>query len=143
MKMCARLYLTTFTLAAVFAPLLLSEETTNIPPIKEIKGVNPEASVFKAASASKPIVIKSEDDAAKHFAENAVADLKKQVDFKNQIVLVFAWRGSGQDKLNHIIAESFPEQITFTRVPGRTRDLRPHVHVYALRSNVKWMVRGN
>jgi hypothetical protein len=141
--MRARLYLASLTLAAVFTSLLSSEEPTSLPPIKEVKGVTPEAGVFKAASATKPIVIKSEEEAAKHFAEKAVADLKKQVDFKNQIVLVFAWRGSGQDKLNHIIAESFPEQITFSLVPGRTRDLRPHVHVYALRSNVKWMVRGN
>lgn len=141
--MRARLHLASFALATMATSLLLAEETTSIPPIKEVKGVKPEASVFKASSARKPIVIKSEEDAAKHFAENAVADLKKQVDFKNQIVLVFAWRGSGQDKLTHVVAESFPEQITFSLVPGRTRDLRPHVHVYALRSNVKWMVRQN
>ena len=36
----------------------------------------------------------------------------------------------------------FPEQVFFTYTPGRTRDLRPHVHVYALRSNVRWSVKG-
>ena len=39
-----------------------------------------------------------------------------------------------------VFAESFPEQITFRIQPGRTRDLRPHVRVFALRGNVKWSV---
>ena len=72
--------------------------------------------------------------------DDALAALKKQVDFDEQFVLLFAWRGSGQDKLTYVVAESFPEQITFRIEPGRTRDLRPHVHIYALRSNVKWSV---
>ncbi len=72
-------------------------------------------------------------------AQTLVAQsVPEQVDFEKQIVLVFAWRGSGQDKLDYVVAESFPEQITFTYRPGRTRDLRPHVYAYALRSNVAW-----
>jgi hypothetical protein len=50
---------------------------------------------------------------------------------------VFAWRGSGQDKMTYTIAESFPEQITFKILPGRTRDLRSHLKIYASRKNVK------
>ena len=34
----------------------------------------------------------------------------------------------------------FPEQVSFHLKPGRTRDLRRHVKVYVLRSNVKWKV---
>jgi len=66
--------------------------------------------------------------------------LKEKVEFDEQVVLVFAWRGSGQDKLTYEVAESFPEQITFNIKPGRTKDLRPHIHIFALRSNVKWSV---
>ena len=109
-----------------------------VGPIQAVKGVRPNPSVFKAAGRSTPLVIRSETEAAKHFADAAVAALKKQVDFKQQIVLVFAWRGSGQDRLAYTIAESYPEQVFFTFKPGRTRDLRSHVHVYALRSNVSW-----
>jgi hypothetical protein len=110
-------------------------------PIVPIK-VAPENSIFKNSNFNKPIVVKSKEEASKHFGKEAVATLVKAVDFKKQIVLVFAWRGSGGDQLNYTVAESFPEQITFSRQFGRTRDLRPHAKVFALRSNVKWSVKG-
>ena len=110
-------------------------------PIVAIK-VAPEMSVFKNSNFNKPIVVKSKEEAAKHFGKKAVASLVKAVDFKKQFVLIFAWRGSGGDQLNYTVAESFPEQITFSRQFGRTRDLRSHAKVFALRSNVKWSVKG-
>ena len=110
-------------------------------PIESIT-VKPENSVFKNSNFNKPVVVKSKEEAAKHFGKEAVASLVKAVDFKKQFVLVFAWRGSGGDQLNYTVAESFPEQITFSRQFGRTRDLRAHAKVFALRSNVKWSVKG-
>ncbi len=89
-----------------------------------------------------PVELTSLEDAKKHFEGDLLDQLKAKVDFGNQIVLVFAWRGSGQDKLDYVVMESFPEQIAFSYRPGRTRDLRPHVHVFALRSNVKWRAGG-
>lgn len=111
-------------------------------PIVAIKVV-PEKSVFKNSAWSKPIIIKSSEDAAKHFSKDALKTLVTVVDFKKQFVLVFAWKGSGGDKLSYNVAESYPEQISFSLKPGRTRDLRPHTNVYALRSNVKWRVKGS
>ena len=102
----------------------------------------PDSSIFKNSNFNKPIVVKSKEEAAKHLSKEATAALVKAVDFKKQVVLVFAWRGSGGDQLNYTVAESFPEQITFSRQFGRTRDLRPHAKVFALRSNVKWSVKG-
>ena len=110
-------------------------------PIVAIK-VMPENRVFKTSSFNKPIVVKSKEEAAKHFGKEAVSALVGEVDFKKQFVLVFAWRGSGGDRLNYNVAESFPEQISFSRQFGRTRDLRSHAKVFALRSNVKWNVQG-
>ena len=110
-------------------------------PIVPIKAV-PENSIFKNSNFNKPIVVKSKEEAAKHFGKKAVASLVKAVDFKKQFVLIFAWRGSGGDQLNYTVAESFPEQISFSRQFGRTRDLRSHTKVFALRSNVKWSVQG-
>jgi hypothetical protein len=121
------------TLAAATAP--------SIPPIKELAGLTPNDSAFKSSSSTKPIVLKSEKDAGDYFTAEELAKLTKQVDFKTQIVLLFAWQGSGQDKLNYSIAESFPEQVGFTYTPGLTRDLRPHIHIYALRSNVTWTAK--
>ena len=88
--------------------------------------------------AKKPIVIKSAEEAAKHFDAKGLAAIRKQVDFAQQTVLIFAWRGSGGDRLNYAVMESYPEQIVFKLKRGRTRDLRPHVYIYALRKNVTW-----
>jgi hypothetical protein len=38
------------------------------------------------------------------------------------------------------VKESFPEQIVFSYKRGRTKDLRSHLKVYVLRSDVKWAV---
>ena len=125
-------------LVAALSASMAADE--GLPPLKEVSA-KPKANVFKTAKRKKPIVLKSEDDAAKYFGDAELAKLKKAVDFKKQFVLVFAWRGSGQDKLNTAVLESFPEQIVFSIRPGRTRDLRPHVHVFALRANVRWSVK--
>ena len=42
----------------------------------------------------------------------------KQSDFEQQVVLVFAWRGSGRDRSEYAVLESFPEPISGT-VPSQ------------------------
>ena len=111
------------------------------PPIVEIKDVAPRQRVLDVSGWNKPLVIRSEKEAADHFASDQLDKLKIQVDFEKQFVLLFAWRGSGQDRLSYVVAESYPEQVMFQYTPGRTKDLRPHVYLYALRSQVTWRVR--
>jgi hypothetical protein len=125
-------------ISAIASLLLTATVASAQPPIKAMVNVRPGISIFKAASLKKPLVVESAEDAAKHFAGDALTALNKDVDFQQQKVLVFAWRGSGQDRLSYNILESYPEQIRFRYHPGRTRDLRPHVYVYALRANVTW-----
>lgn len=108
------------------------------PAIQKIAGVNPMPNAFEDSSRNKPLVLGSAKSAGKYFAGKSLDSLKENVDFENQYVLVFAWRGSGQDRLEYAVQESFPEQVVFSYKPGRTRDLRPHVYIFALRSNVKW-----
>jgi len=128
-------------LAALVLPFLLVAVASAQEPIVKIGKIRPNMSVFKESSRTKPIVMRSADEAAKQFSGDALAKLKEQVDFEKQIVLVFAWRGSGQDQMDFTVAESYPEQVRFRYKPGRTRDLRPHVYVYALRSNVTWSTK--
>jgi hypothetical protein len=123
--------------AAAIAPAAASATT----PIRELQGLTTNESAFKASGSAKPIILKSEKEAADYFGEQELAKLVKQVDFKTQMVLLFAWQGSGQDKLDYTVAESYPEQIRFTYTPGRTRDLRQHVRIYALRANVSWSAK--
>ena len=112
-----------------------------MPAIQELANLLPKREVFKGGRPPQPTVLKSEKEASECFSEAELAKLKEKVDFTRQIVLLFAWRGSGQDKLSYSVSESNPEQITFTYRGGMTRDLRPHIHIYSLRSNVKWSVK--
>jgi hypothetical protein len=122
--------------------LTAAEPDPRIPPIVELKGLKANREVFKVAKRGKPIEVRSAEDAKDFFSKEALKTLVEKVDFDQQIVLIFAWRGSGQDKLKYDVAESMPEQVMFRLIPGRTRDLRPHLHICALRSNVKWSVVG-
>jgi hypothetical protein len=126
------------TIILLFAAVSFAEHVDAVTPIK---GVAPNRDVFRVAKRGKPIVLKTVEEAGEHFPEEELAKLDKQVDFDKQIVLLFAWRGSGQDRLEYIVDKSYPEQISFTIKPGRTRDLRPHVKIFALRDNVSWSVK--
>ena len=118
-------------------------ESDSILPIFEVGRIEPERSAFLPRGWARPQVLESSEDAKKFFDAQAAAKLVAQVDFEKQLVLLFAWRGSGQDQLEYTVAESHPEQVTFRYVPGRTRDLRPHVSIYALRKNVTWKTERN
>lgn len=128
----------TWAVLIAAATLACWGEPVTLPPIERLKEIAPKESVFEAVKGKDPLIIRSADEAAKHFDDKALATLKKHVDFKHQIVLVFAWKGSGQDKLDYKVLESFPEQVVFELTPGRTKDLRSHTQVYVLRSDVKW-----
>lgn len=112
-----------------------------VPAVVEVKEAVPKKDVFTKSSATKPLVLKTKKEAAKVFEKEALAKLEKKVNFKHQIVLVFAWRGSGQDDLQLGVEQSYPENVSFDYVRGRTRDLRPHIKVYALRNNVTWKAK--
>ena len=126
----------------MFAVAVFNAETSAtaeemLPPIQDITDIKASEEIWKVAKRGVPLTFRSKSEAARYFAEPQLKQLLKKVDFQNQTLLVFAWRGSGQDKMTYTIAESFPEQITFKILPGRTRDLRSHLKIYAIRKNVK------
>lgn len=118
---------------------LVAEEPKMPPPIQELGQLPVLPKAFEGGG--KPAEIKSAEDALAVLSKEDAEKLAKQVDFKQQVVLLFAWRGSGRDKLNYAVLESFPEQIVFSRERGLTKDLRQHVKIFALRSNVRWSVK--
>lgn len=111
-------------------------------PIKEIEGLKLKISSSNLGGVQKPLMIRSKDEAAIYFDVKSSAALKNEVNFSKQKVLVFVWRGSGQDRLPYVVLESFPEQIRFSYQRGRTRDLRQHFKVFVVRSNVKCSING-
>lgn len=138
-----RYFFSTFVvcLITVLSTTSAAGQDAKIPPIKELSGPKPVRGIFKVSSAKKPLVIRSRGVAAKYFTARDLRNLTKSVDFKQQFVLVFAWRGSGRDQMSYSVKESSPEQIQFQYKRGRTRDLRSHVKIYILRSDVKYSVK--
>ena len=135
--MTKRKLLFSILLAGFCARLALADS-----PITQLENIRPKESAFVLQAVQTPLVITSSDEAAKYFEGQDIATLKNKVDFAKQEILLFAWRGSGQDRLENVVLESFPEEIRFTYQRGRTRDLRQHFRLYIVRSNVKCSVNG-
>ncbi len=130
-------------LFAGIATLLLMASAASAQKPMEAIAVKPLHDFSTPANWQKPIIIKSHEEAAKHFSKEALTTVETSIDWKKQFVLVFVWNGSGGDELQHQILESFPEKISFSMNRGMTRDLKQHTQVYALRSNVTWSVQNN
>jgi hypothetical protein len=92
---------------------------------------------FPKGNAKKPTVITSADELAKSFPEQDRREaIQKQVDFTKEKLLYFAWSGSGGDRLTPVVEKGKDgPAVTFLYSPGLTRDLRAHVHLYAIPKN--------
>lgn len=85
-----------------------------------------------------PGVIASADELAKHEVVGAaVGELKKQVDFTKEKLLVFAWAGSGQDRVSVGITTAGDKKVlSIAFLPGKTFDLREHIRLYVVPNEV-------
>jgi len=117
-----------------------AEEAVALPPIYAVPSQLGER-VLADASLEVPLVLRSLEDARPYYDAAGLDRLDALVDFNRQHVLLFAWSGSGRDKLTYEVLESVPEQVAFTYQPGRTRDLRRHAYAFALRNDVTWKMR--
>ncbi|VTR90855.1 unnamed protein product [Gemmata massiliana] len=91
----------------------------------------------------KPSEIKSAKELADSllFADAARRDaIKKQVDFEKEKIVVFAWSGSGQDKLTATMSKD-GKTAEFTLKTGLTDDLRRHALVFAVPKDAKVEVK--
>ena len=85
---------------------------------------------------SDPTKITSKEELEKAVPDaDTAAVIATQVDFKKDIVLLFAWSGSGGDKLT--MAEE-KKAAVFTMTRGLTRDLRQHTKLFALPKGMKY-----
>ncbi len=116
-------------------------DDTKEKPVKEIslKGLKLKQVEGNFGKATE---IASEADLTKTFPEEEAQKLiKKEVNFERQKLLYFAWSGSGQDRMNvDVKEEGGKKEIVFTFLPGRTKDYRPHFHLYAVSKDVPYRV---
>lgn len=76
-----------------------------------------------------PTIVTSSEELEKAIVDEASRkEVAKLVDFKKEKLAIFAWAGSGQDKITFDTKEG--KKVAFTYAPGRTRDLRQHVAIF-------------
>jgi hypothetical protein len=91
--------------------------------------VSPNAQ-FGTSSDNKPVKVTDKEELAKAVPDkDAQAAIAKQVDFKKEYVLLFAWSGSSGDRLTMSAEKG---EVTFTFKHGLVSDFRPHAQLYAL-----------
>jgi hypothetical protein len=141
-RQCLRLLLAAGVLSVVgFAP---APDDKEVPVVKRLTGITP-SGLDERGSATKPQAITDTDALARTFPDAAVqARIKEQVDFSRQLLLVFRWAGSGQDRIEPR-QEKKGDKVTvvFDYTPGLTRDLRQHLQLFAVRKNVDYRVQTN
>src|SRR5262249_22787773 len=65
-------------------------------------------------------------------------DLLNETNFAAEYLLLFAWQGSGEDKLSYRLERGNEPAVVFTFVGGATKDLKTHVRLYAIPKNASW-----
>lgn len=103
--------------------------------LREIDLKGYEVNSKERGDVTKPTKITSAEELAKALPGKDVPEkIGKQVDFSKEYLLLFRWSGSGQDKLT----AAGEKKATFTLKRGLTRDLRPHVHLFAVAKDAEW-----
>ena len=123
-----------FAIAALLFVSSLALAAEDKPAIKEIPTKDLKVMVIRGGKATEPATITSAEDLAKSpVVKDAADDLKKQIDFAKEKLVVFAWAGSGQDKVaGELKSEDKKMTAQFTYTRGLTRDLRQHVHLFVV-----------
>lgn len=135
MRAAALLTLTGLALAAVPA---FADDAKTVRPL-EIKGLP----VNAEGPFGKPTVVGTAEELEKLVADkDARAEITKAVDLTKESLVVFAWGGSGGDKLTFVVekGEKGPV-VVFGLTRGLTRDLRQHVHAFAVSKDATWTLK--
>lgn len=121
---------------------LSKEKGADTAVVKKIIGFKPpRATRLPGFRRMKPTLIENRATLTKVFGDAEAEKIRKRVDLAEQVLMFFQWAGSGQDKLAHAVQKQDDKtKVVFTFRPGRTRDLRPHAHLFSIRKSVAWEI---
>jgi len=135
-----RFHLLVPTIAALF---LMSALAADEPKkgareieVKDLKVEQPRGEV------KKPARITKKEELEKAVSGKEVQEkIAKQVDFAREHLLLFAWQGSGGDKLSVKTEDEKGKVVAvFSYSPGVTDDVKAHVHLFAIPKDATWRV---
>ena len=136
---------TILALSVLFAAsvAVADDKEKDKPAVKEIATKGLKVTFPKTGKATEPTTIKTAEELKKNPVVGAAAgEIAKQIDFEKQSLLVFAWAGSGQDKITASIgADSDKKSIVYVEyIRGKTFDLREHVRLFVVPKDLKVVV---
>jgi hypothetical protein len=119
-----------------------NEKGVDVPIVEEIAGIKPPGNFrLPGFQRTKPTVIEDQKALVDVFGDEEAKKVAGRVNFDQQLLVFFQWAGSGQDKLSYAVQDrDSGTKVVFKFRPGRTRDLRPHAHLYAIPHGVDWEV---
>jgi len=127
----------------LIAPAILADKKDDdkAPKAREIDAAGLKVQGTVKGGLDKPAKATTKAELEKLLDKDSAETVGKKVDFKKEYVLVFAWAGSGQDKLAMKVETTKKgDEAVFSYKPGRTRDLRRHLKVYALPTKTTYKV---
>lgn len=106
--------------------------------VRELELKSPKIGVKKGAQPADAAKITSKAELEQLIPDEPTREaIAKLIDFEKSYLLIFAWAGSGGDK---IAAADEKGEAVFTVTRGKTKDLRQHLRVFAVAKDAKWSV---
>ena len=128
--------LLTIALGFCFATVAAADDKDKL--VRELELKSPRIGVKKGAQPADAAKITSKAELEQLVTDEPTRDaIAKIVDFDKDYMLIFAWSGSGGDKL---AAADEKGEAVFTVTRGKTKDLRQHLRVFAVAKDAKWSV---
>ncbi len=128
-------------MARASQPKMLKDVEVNDTTIQSL--LNNEEAKTTIDKLKAAIAIQSLDDALKHLSRASMESIAEKIDFEKEQMLIFAWQGSGQDRIYGHTTSGKEATTRFSYTPGNTKDLKTHVMVYSLPKDMKWTAEKN
>jgi hypothetical protein len=130
------------SLLAIFAVAIAAPDPKKGDKPATVRAIDVAVPGPAKGKATEPTVITNGEELSKAVGdEDAVAAIKKAVDFKTEQIVFFVWAGSGQDKIAVAVEDGKKgTEVKFTYTRGMTRDLRQHKKLFALPKDATFKV---
>jgi len=86
----------------------------------------------------QPLIITSAEEAASYFDEFGLQTIDRRIDWAKQSLLVFAWTGASDDRIQ--IMNQLDDEVDrlFLYIPGKHDGQRRHLEVYKIDHEMDW-----
>ena len=85
-----------------------------------------------------PVKITSAEEAASYFDEFGLATIEREIDWSKQSILIFAWTGAPDDRLQVMNQLDDKTDRLYLYTPGKAEGQRRHLEVYRVDHDMNW-----